>query len=138
MTLFGRCELELSEGEHPIAFVEVTLAESSQGPQVAERTVSLEVRSSDQGSSFQDTDPAGNLRVAYESAALSGWFFALQRIRALRGVEELPSVRLTSLRIAISQRGVSTEQIAALAAAATYRALGGSIAEKCSKVPELP
>jgi hypothetical protein len=138
MSVFGRCELELSDGEQLIAFVEVTLDESSHGPQVAERTVSLEVRSTEQGDPFPDTAPAGSPKVAYESAALSGWFFALQRIRALRGDEELPSVRLATLRIAISQKGVSTEQIAGLAAAATYRALGGSIAEKCSKVPELP
>jgi hypothetical protein len=130
MTLFGRCELEPSEGEQPVAFVEVTLEESSHGPEPRERMVSVEVRR-DHWGPFQNA-------VAYEAAALSGWTFALRRIRALRGEEDLPTVRLATLRIATFQHGISTDQIAGLAAAATYRALGGSIAEKCSTVPELP
>ena len=94
------------------AVVEVTLDESVDGAQVAKRTVTIELPS---------TDPVP--KIAYEGAALSGFFYTLQRVRALRGDDDLPAVSLATLRIAIAQPGVTTDQIAELAADATYRAL---------------
>ena len=96
--------------------------------QVAGRSVIVELQG----------EPAGELTAAYEAAALSGWFYALRRIRALRGDADLPAVRLVALRILVSQQGVTFEQIDRMTAAAMYRALGGSVPEERTSIPELP
>jgi hypothetical protein len=120
VALTGRCELARPD---VVASVEVTLDETDDGPQVAGRSVSIT------GVQTQNE--------AYEAAALSGWFYALERFRSRRKSADLPSVRLTVLQIVVAQSEITTEDIAFLSAAATYRALGGNVAESDGELPQL-